>query len=135
MRYRYILPALCLFGTISLYADEEKLGTILEKTAHKKVLLKPVKKKKSSKKQSRFVFKDEYDANGIGRIDKKATKNKSESYNYENKSRFKFKFNDGSQQSNLVGRYGSGGMSGSMGSGYVGGQGASGGGHGGGGRR
>ena len=107
MRYRYILPTLCIFGTISLHADEEKLGTILQKTAQKKVLLKPEKKKKT-KKQSRFVFKDEYDANGIGRKDKKAAKNKSESYNYDNKSRFKFKFNDGSQQSNFVGGYGSG---------------------------
>ena len=115
MRYVYVIPALCLFGTISLHATEDKLGSILQQSGEAKVLSKPVKKQKTTKKQSRFVFKDAYHANGIGQIDKSQVKSKSKSYDYENKSRFKFKFNDGSQQSNLVGGYGSGGMAGSMG--------------------
>jgi len=134
MRYRYLLSALSLLGTLSLYANEDKLSSILQNTGEQKALLKPVEKK-TTKKQSRFVFKDEYNNNGIGKIDKKASKEKAESYDYKNRSRFKFKFNDGYQKSNLVGSYGGGGVSGSMGGGQAGGQGAGGGGHGGGGRR
>jgi hypothetical protein len=139
MRYKYVIPTLCLFGTMSLYAEEGGLGDTLQEVAQKEKLIKPVPQKKKSQKKSRFVFHDAYDANGIALKEKSATKNKSENYNYENKSRFKFKFNNGSEQSNLVGRYGAGGVGGSMGSGYGGGQGAAGsgghGGHGGGGRR
>ena len=140
MRYKYIISTLCIFGAMSLHAEESGLGNILQQAGEKKALVKPEsEQKKKTKKVSRFVFKDEYRSNGIGSKDKSVAKNKSESYEYDNKSRFKFKFNDGSAQSNFVGGYGSGaGVGGSMGSGYGGGQGSSGGshgGHGGGGRR
>jgi len=102
---------------MSLYAEENGLGDIIQQAAQDKALVKPAMKKKEVKKTSRFVFKDEYHANGIGEIDKTKTKDKSESYDYEDKSRFKFKFNDGSQQSNLMSRYGAGGMGGAMGGG------------------
>ena len=102
---------------MSLYGEWKELGDIIQGVAEDKTLVKPVATKKKVKKESRFVFKDEYSANGIGPMDKTATKEKSKSYNYENKSRFKFKFNDGSQQSNLVGGFGSGGMGSSMGGG------------------
>ena len=121
MRYIYIISSICLFGTISLYANENKLSNILQKTGEEKVLPKAIAKKKTLKKQSRFVFKDEYHSNGIGKIDKTASKEKSKSYNYDNKSRFKFKFNDGYQQSNLINRYGGGTMAGSSGSSLGGG--------------
>lgn len=133
MRYIYIIPTICLFGTISLYANEDKLSSVLQKTGEEKVLPKPIAKKKTSKKQSRFVFKDEFGSNGIGQKDKRASKEKSQSYNYDNKSRFKFKFNDGYQQSNLTSRYGGGAMGGSPG--QIGGGGFGNGGGGGKGRR
>ena len=117
MVYKYIIPTLCICSTISLYAEEKGLGDIIQQAAQDKALVKSATKKKEVKKTSRFVFKDEYHANGIGDIDKSVTKDKSESYDYEDKSRFKFKFNDGSQQSNLMSRYGSGGMGGAIGSG------------------
>ena len=116
MKFKYVLPAFCLLGTLSLDANEDKLGDLLQSSGEKEVLLKPQNNKKLSKKQSRFVFKDEYHSNGIGQIDKTASKDKSESYEYENKSRFKFKFNDGYQESNLVSRYGAGSMGSAMGS-------------------
>ena len=123
---KYLISTLCICSTMSLYAEGKGLGEIIQEVAEDKALVKPVAKKKKVKKQSRFVFKDEYHVNGIGHIDKTSVKDKSESYNYDNKSRFKFKFNDGSQQSNLMSRYQSGGtMNGSMGSG---GQGSGGGG-------
>lgn len=115
MVYKYLIPTLCICSTMSLYAEEKGLSEIIQKAAEGKALIKPIKKKKEVKKESRFVFKDEYHANGIGEIDKTAKKAKSESYDYENKSRFKFKFNDGSQQSNLVGGYGSSSIGGSVG--------------------
>lgn len=105
---------------MSLYAEGKGLGDIIQEAAKDKALTKTSMKKKEVKKASRFVFKDEYNANGIGDIDKTATKAKSESYEYEDKSRFKFKFNDGSQQSNLMNRYGAGGIGGSMGGGAQG---------------
>ncbi len=117
MRYKYIIPTLCIFGTISLSAEEKGLGSVLQQVGEKKVLSKPVPQKKVSKKKTRFVFKDEYESNGIGSGNKAADKNKSESYDYDNKSRFKFKFNDGSAQGNLMSGYGNAGMGGSMGSG------------------
>ena len=136
MKYIYVLPTFCLIGTFSLHANEDKLGDILQNSGEKKVLQKTVEKKNISKKQSRFVFKDTYDANGIGQIEKSASKKRSESYDYENRSRFKFKFNDGYQQSNLVNGYGNGAASSSMDGGYGSSQGAAGGSrHGGGGRR
>lgn len=104
MRYKYIISMLCIFGTMSLHAEENGLGNILQSAGQKKALVKPeVEQEKKTKKQSRFVFKDEYDSNGIGSKDISAVKNKSQSYEYDNKSKFKFKFNDGSAQSNLAG--------------------------------
>lgn len=115
MKYTYIIPTLCLCGTISLHAEESGLGDILQQVAKKETLIKPEPKKKSTKKQTRFIFHDEYDSNGIGSKDHS---DKSESYDYENKSRFKFKFNDGSRQSNFMGGSGTGA---SMGGGSMGG--------------
>lgn len=117
MKYKYILPTLCIFGTISMHAEESGgLGDILQGVGEKKALVKPDVQKKKSKKKSRFIFKDAYQANGIGSKDPSATADRSQSYEYDNRSRFEFKFNGGSQQSNLVG--GSmGGSGGSMGGG------------------
>lgn len=123
MKFKYILPTLCIFGTMSLYADESGLGDIIQKVAQKEKLIKPEPQKKKPTKKSRFVFHDEYDSNGIGSKGESSAKVESESYDYDNKSRFKFKFNDGSGQSNLMGGHGSSGMSGSMGGGSASGSG------------
>ena len=112
MVYKYVIPTLCIFSTMSLYAEQKELGDIIQNAGEEQVLIKPVTKKKVER-QTRFVFKDEYSDNGIGRMDK-TSKEKSKSYEYENKSRFKFKFNDGSQQSNLIGGYGSSSIGGGM---------------------
>ncbi len=121
MRYKYFISTLCIFGTMSLYAEEKGLGNIIQEIAQKKILLKSgsVQQKKESKKQTRFIFKDEYESNDIGSKDKFVAENKSESFEYDNKSKFKFKFNDGSEQSNIVGGggYGSASIGGSMGGG------------------
>ena len=119
MVYKYLILTLCLCSTMSLYAEGKGLGDIIKDAGQDKTLVKPIVEKKKVKKESRFVFKDEYDANGIGLMDKTAVKDKSERYDYKDKSRFKFKFNDGSQQSNFVGSYGSGSISGSMGGGHA----------------
>lgn len=118
MKYKYLLPTFCIFSTISLYAEENGLGDILQKAGEKQALIKPLEKKTKQKKKTRFVFKDVYESNGIGSNDKS---DKSESYDYENKSRFKFKFNDGSGHSNLMGISGSAGAAGSMSGGNGGG--------------
>lgn len=119
MKYQYILSTLCIFGTLSLHAEESDLGNILQKAGQKQALVEPEAAKKKVSKKTRFVFKDEYEANGIGSGNKDAAEKKSESYEYENKSRFKFQFNDGSAQGNLMGGYGNAGagMGGSMGGG------------------
>ena len=127
MRYMFIIPILYIWGTISLYAEENSLGDILQGAGKNKALIKPAAKKKTVKKRSRFVFKDTYDAKEIESKDKAREKKKSQSYEYANKSRFKFKINDGSPQSNMMG--GSGGISAGMAAG-----GASGGSMGGGGK-
>jgi len=121
VRYKYAIPVLCILGTMSLHAEEKGLGDTLQRVGHKKIFTKTLPKKKENKTQTRFIFHDEYDANAIGLKDKSAAKDKSESYNYDNKSRFKFKFNDGSEQSNLVDRYETGSMTGSMDGGHGGG--------------
>lgn len=143
MRYKYILPTLCMFGTMSLHAEEKGLGNILQKVGtEKKVLVEPEHKKKNTNKQTRFIFKDEYHANTLGLKDKSVAEDKSKSYEYENKSRFKFQFNDGSGNNNFVAGQRSPDMVGSAGGGSAGaasaGGGAAGsgqGGSGGGGRR
>lgn len=112
-----MISLFCMFGTISLYAQEDDLGHIIQKVAQKEKLVKPEAEKTKSKKKSRFVFHDEYDLNVIGSKQKPVSPKKSESYNYDNKSRFKFKFNDGSAESNFVGKVGGRSMSGSMGGG------------------
>jgi hypothetical protein len=117
MRYKYIFPTLCIFGTLSLHAEEKGLGSLLQQVGQKKVLPKAVPQKKESKKQTRFIFKDKYDANGIGSKDQDTQKKRSETYDYDNRSRFEFKFNDGSQQSNLVGGSVGGGIGGASGGG------------------
>lgn len=129
MRCKYILPTLCLFGAMSLHAEEKGLGNILQEAGQKKALTKPEAPKKASKKKTRFVFKDEYKSNEIGSGNKAVAEKKSESYDYDNKSRFEFKFNDGSAQGNFMsGVGGSAGMGGSMGGGSMGGGAGSGGG-------
>ena len=61
MKYKYILPTLCIFGTISLHAEESALGNILQKSGKKQALVKPLPTKKKVSKKKRFVFKDEYE--------------------------------------------------------------------------
>ena len=138
MRYIFIMPILCIFGIVSLYAEENSLGDILQDVGEKKPLVKPAPKKKTPKKKSRFIFKDTYDANGIGSKDKVGDEKKSQSYEYANKSRFKFKINDGSPQSNMIGGQSvipSGMAAGGMSGGSIVGGGQGGGGHGRGGGR
>lgn len=128
MKYQYILPTLCIFGTLSLHSEESGLGNILQKVGQKQALVKPAPTKKKVSKKRRFVFKDVYESNNIGSGNEAASKNKSESYDYDNKSKFEFKFNDGSAQGNLMSGYGSAGMGGSMGGSSMGGGSGSGGG-------
>ena len=129
MKYQYILPTLCIFGTLSLHAEESGLENILQKAGEKQAIVKPEPTKKKVSKKKRFIFKDEYKSHDIGSGNEATAQKKSESYDYDNKSNFQFKFNDGSAQGNFMSGYGSAGMGGSMG-----GAGGSGGG-GGGGRR
>ena len=128
MRYSLIVPILYIWGTVSLYAEKNSLGDILQDVGEKKPLVKPAPQKKILRKRSRFIFKDAYDANDIGSKDKAREKKKSERYEYTNKSRFKFKINDGSPQSNMIGGQSgraagmaAGGMGGSAGGGGAGG--------------
>jgi hypothetical protein len=118
MRTIFIIIVLCAFGTVSMYAEANSLGDILQNAGQKKALVKSASKKKMAKKRSRFIFKDAYDANGIGSKDKESEKKKSESYEYANKSKFKFMINDGSPQSNMM-RGQNGMISGGMASGGV----------------
>ena len=121
MKCKYILPTLCIFGTISLHSEESGLENILQNAGEKQALVKPEATKKKVSKKRRFVFKDEYKSNGIGSGNKAMDEKKSESYDYDNRSKFQFKFNDGSAQGNLMGGYGNAGMGGSMGGGSGGG--------------
>lgn len=121
MRYMFIMSILYLCGTVSLYAEENSLGDILQEVGEKKPLVKPAPLKKKVKKRSRFVFKDTYEAKEIESKEKAREKKKSQSYEYANKSRFKFKINDGSPQSNMIGD--PGGISAGMSGGGMGGAG------------
>lgn len=103
MRYMFMMFIFCILGIVSLYAEENSLGDILQELAEKKPLVKPVPKKKIDKKRSQFVFKDTYEANGLAAKDKSREKKRSQQYEYVNKSKFKFKINDGSPQSNMMG--------------------------------
>ena len=123
MKYKYVIPTLCIFGTMSLHAEESGLGDLLQQVGQKEKLIKPEPQKKKSKKKARFIFHDEYDSNNIGSKEKS---DKSESYNYDNKSRFKFKFNDGSERSNFIGGSAINSSGGSMGSGSGSGSGSGG---------
>ena len=114
MRYKYLIPTLCIFGTMPVHADGGGLSGILQQVGEKEKLIKPESQKKLPNKKSRFVFHDEYDSNGIGSKEKS---DKSETYDYDNKSRFKFKFNDGMERSNFVGGTSMGGISGGQGAG------------------
>ena len=101
MKYKFILPTLCMFGAMSLHAEGKGLGSILQQVAVQKKILSE-HKMKNTDKRTRFIFKDEYDSNGLGSKEKTAAEEKSKSYEYENKSRFKFRFNDGSGNNNFV---------------------------------
>jgi len=92
-----------MFSTLPLNAEQSALGNILKEAGHTNDLVKPVAKKKKSKKESRFIFVDKYDANGIGSKDIMAKKDKSKSYKYEDEPRFKFKFNPGTGYNNIAG--------------------------------
>ena len=119
MKYSYVIIMLCIYSTVSLKAKESNLGDILQQVGQKKSLNKPVPKKKA-KEKSRFIFKDNYEMNGIGSKDKNTFNNqkKSTSYEYKNKSKFKFKFAPGTDVSNIVTGQGSGsGASGGSGGG------------------
>lgn len=122
MKCKYILSTLCMFGTMSLHAEEKGLGNILQQVGtQKKVVSKPEYNKKNSSKQSRFIFKDEYRSNGLGVKDKSVADEKSKSYEYENKSRFKFQFNDGAGNNNFVAGQRSPDVGGPIGGGAIGG--------------
>ncbi len=65
MKYKYVLSLFCVFGTMSLHAEEKGLGSILQQVAtQKKIPIEP--KNKNTGKSTRFIFKDEYDSNGLG---------------------------------------------------------------------
>ena len=106
MRYGYILSLLYLLGTLTLHAEEKNLGSVLQKAGiKKKVLNKPVEKKQNTPKQSRFIFKDEYQSNNLGVKGKNdSDSHESKNYIYENKSRFKFKFNNGTESNFVAGQ-------------------------------
>ena len=130
MKYKYTISLLCIFSTLSLYAKADNLGNVLQKVGEKKSFSKSIIIKKKPKKKSRFIFKDTYDAKGIGKIDKNARQKQSKNYKYENKERYKFKFTPGTGYSNIIAGPGSGASSG-VGAGNGGGA-RVGGGHGGG---
>ena len=128
----------CIFSMTSLNAKKSELSDILQKSGEKKIIVKPMPKKQQVRKESHFIFKDTYDANGIGINHNKRAKNtrKSKSYDYKNKSRFKFKFTPGTDVSNIaVGQGSSSGTAGGGSSGGVARMGRGGGQGGGGGRR
>ena len=133
MKYIYTVPLLCICSTLSLYAKSDNLGNILQQVGEKKSFSKSIATKKKPKKKSRFIFKDTYDAKGIGKIDKTAGQKQSKNFKSENKERYKFKFTPGTGYSNIIAGPGSGA---SAGVGVSNGGGARvGGGQGGGGRR
>ena len=109
MKYISIVIIFCMFSMTSLNAKKSELSDILQKAGEKKVIVKPMPKKQQVRKESHFIFKDTYDANGIGMNHNKRVKNtgKSKSYDYKNKSRFKFKFTPGTDVSNIVAGQGS----------------------------
>ena len=117
MKFRYMFLVLCIYSTTLVYAKQSSLSDILQKAGEKKSIVKPIPKKQEARKESHFIFKDTYDANGIGVKHNKRVENsgKSKSYEYENKSRFKFKFTPGTDVSNLAVGQGSG--AGTVGSG------------------
>ena len=123
MKHIYMIMIFFMFSMTSLNAQNSELGDILQKAGEKKVIVKPQAKKKQSRQEANFIFKDTYDTNGIGINDYKRVENsgRSKSYEYKNKSRFKFKFAPGTDVSNIV----SGQGGGSAGSGGTGGGGAS----------
>ena len=103
MKYKYIVLSLCIFSTMSLYAETNNLSKILQKSGEKKKIVNSHIQKKKHKKKSHFIFKDAYDKDGVKFIDKEMIEKKPQSYEYENKSRFKFKFSPGTGYSNVSG--------------------------------
>ena len=93
-----------MFSMTSLNAKNSELGDILQKAGEKKVIVKPQAKKKQSRQDANFIFKDSYDTNGIGINHNKRDENagRSKRYEYKNKSRFNFKFSPGTDVSNIV---------------------------------
>jgi len=105
MKYIYMFMMFCIVIMTSLNAQKKELSDVLQRSGEKKIIVKPLLKKKEPKHVKCFVFKDTCDANDIGSANKKQFENsgKSQSYKYQNKSKFKFKFTSGTGDSNLVG--------------------------------
>ena len=82
MKYQYIIPTLCIFSTISLTAQSNSLGNILQQSGENKSLNESIETKKKPKKKSRFIFKDTYDARDIGKIDKNVRQKQSKNNKY-----------------------------------------------------
>lgn len=104
MKYISTVIIFFMFSMTSLNAKKSELSDILQKAGEKKVIVKPKPEKQQVRNESHFIFKDTYDANGIGVKHNKRIENagRSKSYEYKNKSRFKFKFSPGTDVSNIV---------------------------------
>lgn len=106
MRYSSIFFLGYVLSNTMLHAEEKRLGSILQEAGvEKKVLNKSAHTNQNSSrsKESRFIFKDEYQSNTLeGKGKTVLAPQESKSYTYENKSRFQFKFNDGAQSNNFV---------------------------------
>lgn len=56
MRFKYVIPTLCIFGTMSLHAEESGLSDIIQQVAQKEKLIKPEPQKKKPKKKVTICF-------------------------------------------------------------------------------
>ncbi len=108
MRYRFVIPTLYFFSTLSLFPEANNLNDVPQNDGEKKAFLTPAKEKKS-----RFIFKNTSKTKDIDTKNESTQKNESQRYVYENKSKFKFQFTPGSGYNNIE----SSGASGSLGSG------------------
>jgi len=97
MRYKFVIPTLYFFSTLSLFPEANNFSDVPQESGEKKAFLIPAKEKKS-----RFIFKDTSTTKGIGLNNENAQKKESKKYVYENKSKFKFQFTPGTRYNNML---------------------------------
>lgn len=97
MRYKFAIPTLYFFSSLSLFPEANNIIDIPHEAGEKKAFLIPSKEKKP-----RFIFKDTPTTNGIDLNNEHSKQKESKKYVYENKSRFKFQFTSGTGYNNLL---------------------------------